>query len=82
MIKCFDCNIESKFLNSWYAEYTPNGKVMRCAPCGIKEQKRREKLMGYPRKSFENIEKDDRIQYAKNLRENGLSPWQWKKADG
>lgn len=80
-MKCFDCNIENEDHKGWYADLTENGKVMRCPSCGEKEQERRWKLHFGDKKSFsiEDIDKQDRIQHAKDLREAHLSPWTFRK---
>lgn len=82
MIKCADCELTIEKPSGWYAELLPEGKKMRCPSCGIKEESKRWKERhGYKVKpdSFEEISEQECIQYAKDLREAGLSPWRYKK---
>ncbi len=84
-MKCIDCNIESDDHKGWYADFTEVGKLMRCPSCGKKEYDQRHKML-YGQKtrldSIEEVDKQDRIQYAKDLRKKGLSPWQNREAEG
>ena len=84
MYKCNDCKIENESPNGWYADYTETGKRMRCPSCGEKELNKREKMFYGDRKpfSFEEIDKQDRINHAKDLRKAGLSPWTYRKVEG
>lgn len=81
MIQCNDCKIEHDCACGWYADFTDKDKIMRCPSCGEKEKERRWKYYYGDRelKATEDCDKQDRIQNAKDLRDAGLSPWQYRK---
>lgn len=82
MIKCIECNIETENAKGWYAELSEKGKLMRCSSCGKKEEDLRWKMKYGDRKkpsSFEEVDKQNRIQYAKDLRNAGIGPWQYQQ---
>jgi DNA-directed RNA polymerase subunit RPC12/RpoP len=78
MYKCVDCGLESKTNHSWYLSVDKSAnRLMRCPTCGRQEDRRLWEYR-YSHRSLdsskENRIKND-IQYAKDLRESGLSPW-------
>lgn len=82
LMKCFDCNMENENHIGWYADFTEEGKIMRCPECGEKEKQKRWKNHFGDKKmlsSIEEVDKQDRIKYAKDLREKGLSPWKFRQ---
>lgn len=81
-IKCHDCDFETEDPEGWYAQYTSECKIMRCQTCGEKERDRLYEMHFGDKRKFiltEDVNKNDRIEHAKDIREAGLSPWQFKQ---
>jgi NMD protein affecting ribosome stability and mRNA decay len=81
MIMCVDCKKQSENHKGWYADFTNEGKIMRCSDCGKQEAERRwnNRYGNRPRLDINEVDKQDRIQHSKHLRDVGLSPWRYRQ---
>ena len=79
MEQCFNCDVQTEIIKGWFTELTNEGKIMRCPKCGNEERNTRWNNL-YPNRPLEDIEdidKQDRIQYAKDMRSAKISPWNY-----
>ncbi len=79
MVKCIDCEKESDDSKGWFADFSQEGKIMRCNLCGEKEKEKRWKIRYGDRNLPEEVNKNEVIQHTKDLRDADLSPWKYRK---